>query len=110
MPMASEDIDDELAVDEIDDDLKATSQVDELEAVDESQIDLEEVNNQSTDVLSESNADSNKPSVTVDNITFESGDTMSIPFHVADSKGNPITGGVIVSVFGVNNSLSNMLN
>jgi hypothetical protein len=46
------------------------------------------------------------PIVSVENVTFRSGETVTIPLNVTDDKGKRISGGVIVTLYWENDSLS----
>ncbi|WP_407413002.1 Ig-like domain-containing protein [Methanobrevibacter sp.] len=55
-----------------------------------------------SDVLSDDEA----PSVDVDDVTINEGEIVSIPFNVTDSNGNPVSGGVNVTIYGENETIS----
>ena len=46
------------------------------------------------------------PIVSVENVTVKTGEAVTIPFNVTDNKGKRISGGVIVTIFWENDSLS----
>ena len=46
------------------------------------------------------------PVISVENVTFKTGEAVTIPFNVTDNKGKRISGGVIVTIFWENDSLS----
>ncbi|ALT69650.1 carboxypeptidase regulatory-like domain-containing protein [Methanobrevibacter millerae] len=46
------------------------------------------------------------PIVSVENVTVKTGEAVTIPFNVTDNKGKRIAGGVIVTIFWENDSLS----
>ena len=104
MSVADEDIGG-VAVDDGLNDLEEISQVENLEKGEDESIVSAELNNQSTDVLSEDNSNSTDSKVAVEDTTLECEDNSD--FQVLESEDSSISGGVIVGAIGENDSMAN---